>query len=116
MKTKLQELTVDNVIKFVNKSSYVSWAEISMAFEDTKGQLSLEHPKYNFVWWAGMSEKFCDVMDEILQKQLLAVEPCQPLVYLIDGLALKFPIAKQARVYKTTHWLPTTFNPINYEK
>jgi hypothetical protein len=108
---------ISDCLAWVRIRDYVSFAEL----EDwlarrgipVKGEYSLDagqHP--NVVFWAGVSEEFCDIVREL--KPHLDLEPCSPmsatLIYLVDGKALNLPFAKRppANGYRDPHWLPVT--------
>jgi hypothetical protein len=56
------------------------------------------------------SEAFIHAMIELLHENTVEVWPCSPLIYLVDGMFYKLPIASRIpkRGYKEPHWLPVT--------
>lgn len=107
------ELMADKIDEFVIQRGGVSFVELMRLLGDEAvGKLSYEYPD-NCAWWMGMSEKFCDALDECKRRGNIRVDGSSLLVYLIDGRALNLPIAKRPpkNGYKELHWVPVVFNP-----
>lgn len=97
----------ERIVTIVSERDYVSFAELmEICGPEAKGDLTLEL-KENLVLWSGVSQLF----DEAFKAALHRIQPMvtTPMTYLIDGEALKLPIAKRIRAYKKGHWLPVTF-------
>lgn len=109
-----QELTSieAQVVEFVRQRDHVSFAELTQQLADVlpvKGRMAITLSNDpNFLFWAGASPEFADLLTGLLARKLLVPVPCAPLVYLIDGAMLNFPIAKRlpAGGYTTEHWCP----------
>ena len=56
-----------------------------------------------------MSPEFIDAINKILKEKVVHYHSTVPLTYLIDGMALKYPIVKSKRHYKKPHWAPVVF-------
>lgn len=96
----------------VEKRRHVSFAELAQYVQGFDGDFDYRLAKLkNIVLWAGLSADAGDVINELLDAEQIHMEPCSVLVYAIDGAALRLPLAKQARDYKTPHWLPVAFEP-----
>ncbi|APC08285.1 hypothetical protein [Neomoorella thermoacetica] len=98
------------VIEYVKGYDYVSLAELTrnlQPYMETKGDF-IWRIDGNVLLWANASFEFLDLITSLVDSGQLYLEPCPPLVYFIDGLALTFPVAKKppAKGYKTPHWLP----------
>src|SRR5262249_60186507 len=71
----------------------------------------------NLVIWVGVSETCADALEKI-KNRTVAYEPASsPLVYLIDGCTLNYPLAKAKtrkalHSYKRPHRVPTVLRPI----
>ena len=109
-----RELTVENVIAFIKKvGGGVSFAELKNYFRDTSGikQFSIRGNSYsNIVLWCDMSEKFCDVMENVEASCEIEMVQVNPVVYVIDGILLRLPIAQSMRHYKSPRWLPVAYD------
>ena len=109
-----RELTVENVIAFIKKvGGGVSFVELINHFKDTNGckELSIRGNSYsNIVLWTGMSEKFCDVMENVEASSEIEMVQVNPVVYVIDGILLRLPIAQSMRHYKSPRWLPVAYD------
>jgi len=109
---------VDAVVELVRARDHVSFVEIQNLFKgagmETRGNVIMLLER-NVVMWAGVSDEFADILDAVRLEQPRRVwpHPSSPLVYLIDGGLLKFPIAKRIPKagYKEPHWLPMTLSP-----
>lgn len=64
----------------------------------------------NIILWGGMTEAGCEAIRELKVEGKIHFEPAGPLVYLIDGAALKLPLVRRAVKYKKPHWLPVTIS------
>jgi len=64
----------------------------------------------NIIAWIGVSEQCVQALQELLASEQIKANSTPPLTYLIDGCALKLPLAKSYRLYKKPHWLPVTFS------
>lgn len=87
----------------------VTFVEL-MAIEGFKGDYVWGREDYNIWFWGGLSDQAIDALEELLRTNQIAMTPTYPLTYLIDGVIVKWPIAKQVRKYKKEHWLPVVFN------
>ena len=98
-------MLIDDIRK-VLKKDYVSFAELSR-IDGFKGDYSMRSRKYeNVIWWAGMSEEALDALDELERRGEFHFHQADQLIYLLDGVALKLPMVKSVRSYKTPHWIP----------
>lgn len=97
---------------FAGGHDYVSFAELLLRYDSEnarspKEQVVLHAPnRPDLVLWAG-DVAFIDAIIDLLQKEkFLTVEVCSWLCYMVDGMALKLPIAKNVRKSKKERWLP----------
>lgn len=102
------------VINLVNTKNNVSYVEIERLFDelgfDWRGEGDIVASKCeNIIFWSGWNKEALRVMNELLTEKLIDWEPCEWLIYFIDGKTLELPIVKKPRMYKTTHWLPRVF-------
>ncbi|WP_121744912.1 pathogenicity island protein [Natronorubrum halophilum] len=103
------------VYEYVEERQGVSFVELEGLLEDEieiEGEqwiASTIDPKINF--WVGLSEEFSDLIIDMLSDEELYVDPCQPIVYMVDGKVPDLDIVKQppADGYKTERWLPVAF-------
>ena len=112
------ELMADKIEEYVKGRRGVSFVQLMRLLGDeAKGKISYESPP-NCTWWMGMSEKFCDALDECRRRKNIEPHPTSLLVYLVDGRALNLPIAKRLpkNGYKKLHWIPIVFNPAKKKK
>lgn len=109
-----KELTVENVIAFIKDlGGGVSFVELKNHFRDTSGnkQFCIRGNSYsNIVIWSDMSEKFCDVMENVEASDEIEMLPTNPIVYASDGMMLKLPIAESMIHYKSPRWLPVAYD------
>lgn len=64
-------------------------------------------PDLNITFWI-LSHEAADALGRLVKENKITVNPCDLLIYMIDGEILKLPIAKRNRKYKELHWLPVT--------
>lgn len=104
------------ILEHVRKRDHVSFAELLHEFGsrfNLKGSRALAPESYpTILYWAGMSEEYCETIRELTAHDgPLVKEPCPLLVYLIDGATLNLPLVKQPIAYKSDHWLPVVLRP-----
>jgi hypothetical protein len=103
---------VEDCLFWIRTTDYVSFPELERWLTgrgiDVAGNYALDLGR-NVVIWAGVSQQFCDIFDEL--RPHLDFIPCSSLlVYLIDGKMLGLPIAKRPprNGYAKPHWAPAT--------
>jgi hypothetical protein len=111
-------LAAQVALAYIRKRDYVSYVELDRVLRPhipTQGDWAATDPHYpNVVFWAGMSEEWLDVLQELLDAQLVWRDVASRLTYMIDGRTLKFPLVKRLPDggYKQPHWAPICFRPI----
>lgn len=101
-----------NIIStYVNEEDDVSFVEIEHLFEeytfDYKGDYAICPDNKNIILWNGWNEISIQLILELKKENLIDLEFCSTIIYMIDGKAINLPIAKKPYQYKTEHWLPT---------
>jgi hypothetical protein len=110
--TAINKQLIDDCLFYIRTTDYVSMAELENWLAgrgvNVAGEHSLEIAP-NTVLWAGVSEVFCDILDQ-LRPYLDLVPASSLLVYIADGKFLSLPIAKRPPKggYRKRHWLPVT--------
>ncbi len=111
---ELEDAVVEVVRQDNRACSFVNLRDFLADKIEVEGSFALCAPERpNTVFWAGMSEEFCDLMVPLLRQRRIHLWPTSPLVYLVDGCLLRLPIAKRPsrhRDYKEEHWLPTVLS------
>ena len=104
-------LTEENLFGFIGYYESVSLAEIMRQFPDARGEgnMTLNNDLPNVILWAGISEKFLSVTNNLIKEKKILMVPADILVYMADGSYLNLPIAKKIHNYKKPHWLPVVF-------
>jgi len=98
------------ILDMVRELDYVSFVNLSK-IEGFKGDRTWAIPG-NIVFWSGMSEEAIRAMQELVMDDLIHGVTANPLVYVIDGMYLDFPLATSIhRQYKKPHWYRVTFRP-----
>ena len=96
------------ILEFVKRRRYVSFAEIEWKFG--RGDMMLYDPEMNIILWGGLKPEVCEAIIELLREEKLYVKPCTPFVYYADGKVLGLPIARRLKRYKRPHWLPVVLD------
>jgi hypothetical protein len=105
------------VVEFVRQRDHVSFTELTRMLADRipiKGKMAITlDTDPNFLFWAGVSAEFADLMIGLFARRMIVPVPCAPLVYLVDGAMLDFPLAKSlpSGGYATEHWCPVVLRP-----
>jgi hypothetical protein len=87
----------------------VSLVELAR-LEGFEGNLEVKGEPPNRVLWHGVSQEGLDAINMLLEQGLIVCRSTNPLVYLIDGALLRYPIARRWKSYKKPHWMPVTFS------
>jgi len=100
----------EGLLAYIGYYDHVSFAEISRKFkEHVRGDQALYlRAGSNVILWINLNKAFCDAFSELEHARKIRLGACSWLVYLCDGIALRFPLAKRppAKGYKKPHWLP----------
>ena len=106
------------LLAYIRANDYVTYAEmprVLSSFMPVKGDLSAEVGHVpNLVLWVGMSQEWIQTLNELFTAGLIWRQPCPVLSYMVDGKVLTLPVAKRLPKggYKTPHWGPTCYRPI----
>lgn len=119
MKEKIKEA----VMKVMNEKTGVSFVELEWELERQeipyKGTYSVCIPtNRKVIMWSNMSEEYAEAIKELIfeDKQIIP-EQAPIMVYLMDGRALSYPLAKKLGYqYQSERWLPVVFNKGNLFK
>lgn len=101
----------EQILSYIKRNPGASFAELSRCIEGFKGdgRLAIHLPGIeNIILWADMSPVACEAIAQLRAEKAITIDPCDPLIYLMDGGFLDLPIAKTARNYKKPHWCPVT--------
>lgn len=110
-KNKIKEI----VFNYIKEHRGTSFVNLERLFEkvgyDYKGDFGFNFSKFpNIVFWTGWNTEAIEIIQELMGEELIAMDSCSIIVYMIDGKLLGYPIAKQLRNYKSLHWAPITFS------
>jgi len=81
----------------------VTFVEITGAFG--KGEYAYCVDEHIVCGW-NLTEEVADAIKELYDEKKILFYPTNMMTYVIDGAALRLPIAKTARHYKRDHWFP----------
>jgi hypothetical protein len=99
------------ILDLVTQRRAVSFAELSREIDGFSGDFELGYRDHNIVLWHRASEEADLALQHLTDAGAIHAVPTTAFVYLIDGMAIRLPIARQVRRYKKPHWLPVVFNP-----
>ncbi len=94
----------------------LTFVELLQYLPYLKGDFTYWVGDKNTIAWIGVSQQCVEALQELVGSDAMGLWPAQPFIYLIDGCALKFPVAKLNRTYKRPHWLPVTFSLLKRTK
>ena len=105
------------VLEYIRKNDYVSYVELEWLFDklgfDYHGGYEIYSPvNDNVVFWTGWNEKAIGILNDLKSENLVTQEPAQPIIYLIDGGCMEYPLVRSNVNYKTPHWLPIVYRPL----
>ena len=111
--SQMKEILLD----YIRKNKAVSYVEIEGVFEaygyDYMGNIeAMSKETENIVFWSGWNKQAFELIHELMKFRQIERVPCEPLVYLIDGKSLTYPVVtSKIKSLKKIHWLPCVFNP-----
>lgn len=109
------------VLDYIQKNDCVTHPEIEWIFNkcgfDYRGNLmDCSSLCENVIFWEGWNQAAYDIMQELLQDGLIYREVASPIVVLTMGKILNLPRVKRNVQYKTLHWLPVMYRPIEKQE
>ena len=109
------EALADRLAKYVHEHDHVSFAQLADDFPEFRdGEFTIVQigPKHsNIVLWTGMTKAATEAYAMAVSSGRVTAAPTSPIAYLLDGRALKLPIAKTMRHYQKPRWLPVVLRP-----
>ena len=113
MKTKIKQA----IYSYCKENSDVTYNEIEQIFTANgyhwKGNYSSRsEADENVIFWTGWSKAAFDLIGDMIRNGNLIRNPCDSLLYLIDGKILTLPPVQHPPKdgYKKLHWLPWAFD------
>lgn len=108
----MEEDLKTRVLDFIKSwGADVSFVELKRHFPEFDGQKDFGLLDKNIVFWSGISDEFADALDQLIREDLITVKPTTSMVYMLDGILIRLPIAKRPKhAYKKPRWLPVVFN------
>lgn len=104
------------ILAFIkSRGKGVSMVELERGVEGFLDQGSgrcLMLDQQNLTLWVDISENGAAALTNLIKAGKIDPIPCGTFIYAIDGKVLNIPIAKRAKYYKKTRWLPLVFNHV----
>ena len=60
----------------------------------------------NIVLWIGWTKEAFEMIAELKATNQISFQPCEVLIYAVDGKVLKLPVVKTNRKHKKPRWAP----------
>jgi hypothetical protein len=109
------EALADRLAAYVLDHDHVSFAQLADDFPEFRdGEFTIVQvgPKHsNIVLWTGMTRAATEAYAMAIKSGRVTAAPTSPMTYLLDGRALRLPIAKTSRHYQKPRWLPVILRP-----
>lgn len=105
------------ILEYIKSNGSVSYAELEYLFEkigyNYQGSLlTCSDMDRNVIFWGGWNENAIALIGEMISENSIKRQPCDFIIYLIDGKTMNFPLVKKYKKYKSMHWLPCVFNAV----
>ena len=102
------------ILALIQSRQDVSFAELArdvpgFAASDPAESFDLGTDKTGVILWSGLSRQAFNAMRALQADGRIRARASGVLPYLIDGITLSLKVAKPARSYKRTRWLPVTW-------
>lgn len=102
---------LEKLVDFVKlKGGNVSFIEFQNEFPEIKGDWDFVLSEFNLILWPNITTEFIDAIDHLIRNDVLKFAPCEPLVYIGDGVILDYPVANNFKKYTSLKWFPIVFN------
>jgi predicted RNA binding protein with dsRBD fold (UPF0201 family) len=103
-----------DILNMVNEKDNVSFVDLE-EIQGFKGNYEYSlYPVSEVVLWYGVSLDAIQSLKELMLEEKIDLASTSVLTYLVDGKALKLPLAKSPATikYKKPHWFPVMFNKV----
>lgn len=101
----------ERLVEFVKqKSGHVSFIEFQNEFSEIKGDWDFVLSEFNLILWPNVTTEFIEAIDHLIRNDILKFAPCEPLVYIGDGVILDYPVANNFKKYPSLKWFPVVFD------
>ena len=99
----------ERIFDYIKGSGHVSYAELSRDIEGFDGDF-VDQLKPGLILWSGLSLEASQAINELVKEKAITINAASVMVYMIDGIMPRLPVAKRIKPYKNPRWLPVTFN------
>jgi hypothetical protein len=97
-----------DILTMVNMRDWVSFAELKQIHGFCGDRSLWADREKNLLIWVNVSQPAIDAINALVADNNITLRTGTFFSYLIDGIWLKFHLAKSAkRTYKKPHWIPT---------
>ncbi|HDE4337184.1 TPA: pathogenicity island protein [Staphylococcus aureus] len=108
------------LVNYIKDNAGTSFVEIEKIFEennfDYKGNGAYTSAESShIVYWYGWNRQAFNIVSELVNDDLIQMNRCEPIIYMVDGKGLSLPIANNKNI-ETDYWLPVVFNISKKEK
>lgn len=108
------------LVNYIKDNAGTSFVEIEKIFEennfDYKGNGAYTSAESShIVYWYGWNRQAFKIVSELVNDDLIQMNRCEPIIYMVDGKGLSLPIANNKNI-ETDYWLPVVFNISKKEK
>lgn len=115
MKLEQKQEVKQAVLNYIQSHGGVTYVVIEKIFDrmgyDWQDDYEMRLPGHdNIVLWSGWSPEAFQIVGDLMHEKTIEPNQTSIFVYLADGKALPFPIAKKIFQYKKPRWLPIVFN------
>lgn len=88
-----------------------------ISFGDFSWTVDKDGKETNIIMMNNISQECIDSIIELINGDIIKIQPTSLMVAMIDGNIFRVPIAKSIRVYKTPRWIPMLIEKSkNFEK
>lgn len=103
------------ILEYIKRHDGTSFVEIEELLDENHfnyrgngAYSSGEH--HNVIFWIGWNKQAFNIIAELKRDGHIAMNICEPFVYLVDGKSLSLPILRKPSDAKRECWLPVTFS------
>jgi hypothetical protein len=102
-----------SIYDFIKKYTGTTCIELSRTFGEGDYWLTVGN---NVIYAYGLSDELSEALHNMIERAEIVSLPCHFMMYIIDGGAMKLPLAKNIpkNGYKEPHWLPSAFYTYDY--
>lgn len=103
----------ERILEYIKKiNGNVSFIELQDKFPQMVGEEDFGQPDFNLLFWPNVTLDFIESINALIKEDKLMFSPCEPLLYMAEGVFINAPVAEKFKRYGRLHWYPMVFSAL----